>query len=219
VKQKKRCLQGAFFAERVAVLRQSNSHHRTGNSVACGAVEGLWAWNGTEKNKVSVSVPWFRAKLQRSQPWWLVERATAKKWRGDRCKNGLTSGEAWERFCRCWSHAERRKRTCEDWERSKEKKSCFFSKLLFFLFASGLWNGRRHDWLEQPSGTKRTTEERPIDCLFLLLIVTLLGVVCLWLFARHLVLFLCISLWCRGFCVLQNVVLSVNRCFGLIDWL
>ena len=28
VKQKKRCLQGAFFAERVAVLRQSNSHAR-----------------------------------------------------------------------------------------------------------------------------------------------------------------------------------------------
>jgi len=41
VKQKKRCLQGAFFAERVAVLRQSNSHHRTGNSGVYGAVEGL----------------------------------------------------------------------------------------------------------------------------------------------------------------------------------
>jgi hypothetical protein len=82
---------------------------------------------------------------------------------GDRCKNGLTSGEAWERFCRCSSHDERRKRPCEDWERSKEKKSCHFSWLLFFLFASGLWNGGfLADWNSPAEQRKRPKGDRLI---------------------------------------------------------
>jgi len=174
----------------VAVLRQSTSHHRTGNSGACGTVQGLWAWNGTEKIQVSVSVPWFRAKRKWSQPWWLVERATAQLTSGDRGKNDLALGEVWEWFCGCSSHDERRKRTCEDWERSKEKKSCHFSWLLFFLFASGLWSGRRHNWPEQPSEAKRTTEERPLYCSavwnwIVVVYAILLGGSCLFLFVNR----------------------------------
>jgi len=35
---------------------------------------------------------------------------------------------------------------------------------LFFCAVKCLWNGGRHDRLEQPNGTKGTTAERPLDC-------------------------------------------------------
>ncbi len=69
-----------------------------------------------------------------------------------------------KRYCGCSSPDERRKRPCGDWERRQQKKSCHFSWLLFFLVASGLWNGRRNDWLEQHSGTKEATGGRPLFC-------------------------------------------------------
>ena len=46
-----------------------------------------------------------------------------------------------------------------------KKTSCHFSWLLFFLLASDLWNGGFFSRLEQRSGTKRTTEERPLIAL------------------------------------------------------
>ena len=80
--------------------------------------------------------------------------------------------------------------------------------------ANPAWEGGTTDWNSPAEQRERPKRDRLIAR-----VSTLLGVICLWLFARHLVLFLCISLWCQGFCVLQNIVLSVNRCFGLIDWL
>ena len=71
-----------------------------------------------------------------------------------------------KRYCGCISPTERRKRTCEDEERAAEKMRLpIFWLPYFFCAVKCLWNGGRHDRLEQPNGTKGTTVERPIDCL------------------------------------------------------
>lgn len=48
-----------------------------------------------------------------------------------------------------------------------KKRAAYFQAALL-LVANGLWNGRKNDWLEQPSETKWTTKVRPLDCLYLI---------------------------------------------------
>ena len=166
VKQKKRCLQGAFFAERVAVLRQSNSHARPRAERSFYEVERRASSvqrQPKKRNKVE--------QIHKVSPfgrsywgWWLGERATAEKISGGGRKH-------WPRFFSGVCVADKVATTNAGRERvetgnaDNKKRAAPFSELLFFLVASGLWNGRRYDWLEQPSGTKRTTEERPLVCL------------------------------------------------------
>jgi hypothetical protein len=67
----------------------------------------------------------------------------------------------------CISPTERRKRACEDEERTAEKnKVAYFLAALFFCAVKCLWNGVPPfaGRLEQPNGTKGTTAERPLDC-------------------------------------------------------
>jgi hypothetical protein len=46
-----------------------------------------------------------------------------------------------------------------------KKRAALFSELLFFLVASGLWNGAFFKRLEQPGGTKEATGGRPLYAL------------------------------------------------------
>jgi len=67
----------------------------------------------------------------------------------------------------CSSPDEHRKRPCEDEERNSAKKSCFFSKLLFFLCCEVPVERMKEAFsadyrLEQPSRTNEATEERPL---------------------------------------------------------
>ena len=70
-----------------------------------------------------------------------------------------------KRYCGCNRPTECRKRTCEDEERAAEKiRLPIFWLPYFFSAVKCLWNGGRHDRLEQPNGTKGTTVERQFDC-------------------------------------------------------
>jgi hypothetical protein len=80
-----------------------------------------------------------------------------------------------KRYCGCNSPDERRKLPCEDEERNSEKKVLLIFKLLYFLCCEVPVERRAvafsaDDRLEQPSGTKRTAEERPLVCPSCLLI-------------------------------------------------
>ena len=150
------------------------------------------------------------------QPWWLCEGATAKKRRAadiirlewSAMKESACSGMKWsgkqtnewngmKRYCGCISPTERRKRPCEDEERTAQKnKAVLFLGLPYFFV---LWSAcgtegpsRSSGWrkvmlnhlmpqnsvarLEQPNGTKGTTGGRPLDgsdCFYRIYVVCL----------------------------------------------
>ncbi len=68
------------------------------------------------------------------------------------------------RCCGCGSPDERREWACEDEERNYAKNVLLVFKGPFLAELTCLWNGGRHERLEQPNGTKGTTGERPLDC-------------------------------------------------------
>ena len=74
-------------------------------------------------------------------------------------------------YCGCISPTERRKRACEDEERTAEKirLSRLWLDCLIFLCCAVSVERRKEAFsadnqLEQPNGTKGTTAERPLDC-------------------------------------------------------
>jgi hypothetical protein len=75
-----------------------------------------------------------------------------------------------KRYYGCNSPAERRKRPCGDEERnSAKKRAALFLSCSFFLCCEVPVERREEafsadDRLEQPSGTKEATGERPLDC-------------------------------------------------------
>ena len=73
-----------------------------------------------------------------------------------------------KRYGGCISPTERRERACEDEDKATERKLPFFRLLNCGVLqwtvewrAPELNSGER---LEQPSGTKQATGERPLDC-------------------------------------------------------
>lgn len=81
-----------------------------------------------------------------------------------------------KRYCGCNSPDERRKRPCEDEERNSAKKRAAYFQAALFLFCEVPVERRKEvfsadDRLEQPSGTKEATRERPLVCSFFLFLI------------------------------------------------